>query len=134
MTWHIEVDGNGDPVGHVNHSEDWTGLTAPKADKHWFRPATMTDPAFDPATQKRSGPVYDLALATITYTVTDKTAQELDDEADEIAGTTLAGPLAKAVRDALWELHEAIRGEVTLPDETKNAYSIRIKDFVKEYL
>jgi len=39
----------------------------------------------------------------------------------------------KAMRDALWELHRAIRGEITLPNESKGDYSGRLKDMRKVY-
>jgi len=53
--------------------------------KGWrWVPALDTDPPFDPATQKRSGPVVTVAPDRVTrvWTVTAKTAQELSDEQD----------------------------------------------------
>jgi hypothetical protein len=39
----------------------------------------------------------------------------------------------KTIRDALWELHQAVTGAITLPDETKGEYSTRLKDMRKAY-
>lgn len=37
----------------------------------------------------------------------------------------------KTIFDALWELHKAIRGTITLPTETKAQYAERIKNMWK---
>ena len=51
---------------------------------HVLRKATVIDPSFDPATQVRDGPTYDVADVTFdttkTYTIRAKTAQELADD------------------------------------------------------
>lgn len=61
-------------------------------------PVVLVDPAFDGTTQVRTGPVGgqmgDAVTAnadnvTVTYSVRDKTAQEIDDEKDEQAGEQL---------------------------------------------
>ena len=48
---------------------------------------TVTDPAFDPATQIRTGPAdnYDGAIATRIFSVRGKTAQETEDETESQA-------------------------------------------------
>ena len=43
------------------------------------------------------------------------------------ATTTLNTPLNKTIRDALWEICQAVRGTTPLPVETKAAYTARLK-------
>ena len=73
----VPVPGTGDYV---------MGATAPMdiGSSHVLRKATVIDPSFDPATQVRDGPTYDVADVTFdttkTYTIRAKTAQELADD------------------------------------------------------
>ena len=71
-----------DPVG-----KDWRWL-----------PIEDTDPAFDGATQKRTGPVVTVLADRVTrvWAVTNKTAQELSDEQDAEAVGAVDG--MKALR------------------------------------
>lgn len=61
-------------------------------------PVRYVDPAFDPETQVRTGPVLvvDTDEVVGTYTVRDKTAQELDDEKDAEATGLLNNRALKA--------------------------------------
>lgn len=73
-------------------------------DKGWL-PVRYVDESFDPTTQVRTGPVGcnvddpvppDADEVIGTYTVRDKTAQELDDEKDALAAIILNEPGLKA--------------------------------------
>jgi hypothetical protein len=60
---------------------------------HVLVEAVVTDPAYDPDTQVRTGPVFVVAndfSTTETYTVRPKTAQEIDDEKDEAVNGALS--------------------------------------------
>lgn len=85
---------------------------------------------FDPATQKRSGPVFtvdDLLTVTATYTVTDKTAEELAAEKVQDDKGVIS---QMATAKAMWLLVELIdnllaQGTISASDfsaEVKQAY------------
>ena len=90
---------------------------------------------FDPKTQIRTGPVHSVMQDKVvsTYTVRNKTAQQIDEEKEIAAVNGLDTPQNKVIRDALWELRQAVKGEIVMPDETKAQYTARLKDAWKNY-
>ena len=76
MGWHIEIDGSGAPTGHVYVDHPDRHLTARSGDKRWKRPATMIKPT-PGVGQVLDGPVYNVPAGTITYTVVDRSTEEL---------------------------------------------------------
>ena len=64
--------------------------------------------------------IYDAAIAAL-------------DPADDAAVEAMNTKDNKTIRDTLWEFHQAIRGATPLPDETKNAFSSRLKDARASY-
>ena len=61
----------------------------------------------------------------ITDTAAQKTAK---------ANTTLNTPINKTIRDALWEICQAVRGTTPLPSETKAVYTARLKAMLESNL
>ena len=55
------------------------------------------------------------------------TAQEIADAKEVKATATLNTALNLTIRDALWEICQAVRGTTPLPAETKNQYTARFK-------
>src|SRR3990167_4292225 len=84
---------------------------------------------FNPRTQIRTGPINSVLTDRVVsaYVVRDKTAQELADEKSASATVNLATAQNKTIRDALWELHRAVRGEIVMPAETRAQYTARLK-------
>lgn len=76
-----------------------------------------------------SSPVYDSNAQTVTVTTTRRaeTAEEADARKTADATSGLGTIQNKTILDALWELHRAIRGVITLPTETKAQYADRLK-------
>ena len=69
-----------------------------------------------------------------------KTAQEIANAEDaytiyltsqdcvsDKAASILANPVNQTIFEALWEMHRAIRGQITLQTETKAQYAARLK-------
>jgi len=79
-----------------------SGLDLLPADKlkalGWLPQVVVGFEPFDPETQKRTGPINVINAddVTSTYTVTNKTAQEIDAEKDELAQIILNEPGLKA--------------------------------------
>ena len=90
---------------------------------------------FDPKTQIRTGPIHSVMQDKVvsTYTVRNKTAQETEEEKETAAVNGLNTPQNKVIRDALWELRQAVKGVVVLPDETEVQYAARLKRAWKNY-
>ena len=86
---------------------------------------------FDPKTQVRTGPVRTVQADKVvsTYTVRDKTAQEIEDEKTATARGDLGTTLGKTVLDALWELYQP-----THPTETKAQYRAKLVQIYKIYI
>ncbi len=108
---------------------------------------------FDPLLQKRTGPVDDVQPTKVveTYTVVNKTAQELDDEKTAKADQDLNITASKAVAAEVWirdeELVDAINAiiiqaglsvpqiqKLTATGELTNDFRTRIKDRYKSLL
>ena len=62
-------------------------------------PVRYVDPAFDPLTQVRTGPDYVVAADEVvgTYSVRDKTSQELDDEKETEINSEMGRKFIKAI-------------------------------------
>ncbi len=87
---HALVNATGEIREYRDHAERPADL--PLKGLRW-RPVADTDPPFDGATQKRTGPVVNVKADDVTrvWTVTDKTAQELDAEKDAQAASEIDG-------------------------------------------
>jgi hypothetical protein len=66
----IEIDEEGNAIAWRPGYN--TAEASAENGKPYLVPAELVDPAFDPATQTRTGPTYELDPARIVYTVTDK--------------------------------------------------------------
>lgn len=75
----VVVDEVPDGIGEYNTKAD-----AALNNKAYLLPMTEVDKDYNPATQKRTGPVYTVNADDVvaTYTVTNKSRAELDAEAD----------------------------------------------------
>ena len=103
---------------------------------------------FDSATQKRSGPVDDVQPAKVveTYTVVDKTVQELDDEKTVRANSDLDILISKAIaaevlvrdKEIVQKVNEIITeaGLTAAPIATLSAaeWKTRLRDRYKSFL
>lgn len=72
-----------DQVNAILELRDFASTPNDPTGKGWrWLPIIITDPAFDPATQVRTGPVTTVETLRVTrvWTVRAKTAQELDDD------------------------------------------------------
>ena len=85
----------------------------------------------NPATQIRTGPVRSAMPDKVvsTYTVRDKTAQEIEDEKTATIKDNLNTPLNKTIMDAFWELYQP-----THPTETKAQYRAKLVQIYKSYI
>ena len=97
----------------------------------WLPEEVIGFEPFSPATQIRTGPVRTIQAGKVvsTYAVTDKTAQQIEDEKTASATSGLATALNKTLFDALWELHQGAQ-----PTETKAQYRVRLIQIYKGYL
>ena len=79
----------------------------PAKDLHWL-PFTKVQPTYDSKTQVRTGPVEEVTAkeVTQTWTVRDKTAQEIDADVDDqaAAGVRTLKPLIMALNDGTFVL------------------------------
>lgn len=113
------------PVGGstIQEFRDW--ITAPpdmtRKGFKWL-PVVVVDPAWDASLQKRSGPVLSVIVdmqVNRTWTVVDKTAQEIDDERVAKIDDRLVSPVDKALGLALFNVINDVRvlkgqGTITL--------------------
>jgi len=99
----------------------------------WLHQEIVGFEPFSQKTQIRTGPVNTVLADKVvsTYTVRDKTAQEMADDKEAAAILNLVTVQNKTIRDALWELNQAIRGTAILPTETRAQYTSRLKEMWK---
>src|SRR3990167_6723542 len=105
--WYIVRAPDGTALGHVNKFLD-SPLTAPKGQKKWYTPATVIDPPVNEKTQVRTGPVYDVDAKTITWTVRDKTAQEIAADKDTQAEKVLSEFTREALVDMILDVEKRL--------------------------
>ena len=97
MKHYIKVTYQGVPVSHRRFSDTANPLTEPSGEKDYYVPATIIgDDVFDSDIQVKDGPVFDVPGKTITYSVRNKTAQELNDEKTSDVSGLLADRRLKA--------------------------------------
>lgn len=117
-----------DTTGAVSEMRDFATAPPNLARKgiEW-RPVVITDPAFDPVTQIRTGPVDTIFPTQVTrvWTVRSKTAQELDD--DKTAQVDAMGEIP--FKSAL-DTHNSWRVSVGLATVTEAQYKATLKTFI----
>lgn len=93
-------------TGLIDPSNILPKAAAKAKGKPYLLPVEIVDPPFDPATQVRTGPVYNVLADKVeaVYTVRAKTAQELADEAQARAIRTLPDPAGNSVPELRAEL------------------------------
>ena len=66
------------------------------------------DRGFDPRTQIKTGPVYDANAGTITWTVRDKTADELAAEKTKAVNSIISDPTREALVDMMFDVEKRL--------------------------
>lgn len=131
--WYIVRDHTGTAIGHVNKNLA-NPLLAPKGLKNWYTPATVIDPAFNPKTQVRTGPVYDVNARTISWTVRNKTAEELATEKAQAAESALLDPSREALVDLILEVEKRLAALEGKTAPTRDQVRAKVKEAIRARL
>lgn len=86
--------------------------TIPAHKASWWRPiVTVGNDAFDPLTQKKTGPVTTIEATQVvdTYSIVDLTAQEMSDAKDAALGAALNGSVYAVLAKVLLNHENRIR-------------------------
>jgi len=135
MTYSIKVDGlTGQGKGHVLTASLSNPVTSPVGTKDWYKSATLTKPTAS-AHQDLSGPVYDVALGTIAYTLVDKSVADkkalISQEAERrlSAGLTLSsGVLFKCDNVSINRIQGMLHGAFPKTFSTSAGVAVTVPD------